>query len=233
MILRISRRLLVALLALVSAALVPLSARAAAGAFHLDVDLNVHAALVDLDPSNSATANNPAEPGADSSEAALAATLKRLEVRRNMLVVHQVMAWTSLSSIIAAEVVGMTNRVALQSGSILRDDLDPSLGAHRGLAAAAIGTYYTAGIMAWLSPGPGGTRKPGDKGFSEWKNTRDVHIAFSIAHNITMAMTIVTGALQANAVGAKNWEGMVATHTLMAFTTVGLMIPAAVVISRF
>ena len=111
--------------------------------------------------------------------------------------------------------------------------MEPQLALHRALASTSIGTYYSAGVMAWLSPGPGGTLRPGDKGFSKWKNTRDVHIALSIAHNITMGLTVATGALMANALPSKQWDGMVATHTLMALSTGFLMIPAAVIISRF
>ena len=200
---------------------------------HLDVQLNVASALVDLSPTHGATADAPAEPGGDSSPEALRTTLKRLEMRRNMLVAHQVLAWTALSSLFAAQVVGMTNRVSLQTGSPQRSTLEPSLGVHRALAATAIGTYYGAGMMAWMSPGPGGTRSVGDKGFSQYKTSRDVHIALSIGHNIAMALTIVTGVLQANAFASKNWDGLIVAHTLSAVTTVGLMIPAAAVISRF
>ena len=212
-----------------AAASSPLPSPALSG-FHLVLDLDVGPPV---DVRHRATPDNPAEPGGDPSAEALRDTLQRLGVRRNMLTVHQVMAWTALSSIFAAQVVGIVNRASLQSGTPRRSTLEPSLGAHRALAATAITAYYGAGLMAWASPGPGGTRKVGDKGISQWKNTRDAHIALSIGHNIAMAMTIVTGALQANAVASKNWQGLVTAHTLSAFTTVGLMIPAAVVISRF
>ncbi len=205
----------------------------AADGFHLDVDLNVAASLADLSPGNAATADNPAEPGGDSSPEALRETLDRLEVRRNMLTAHQVLAWTSLSTLFAAETVGMINRVSLQSGSPKRASLEPSLALHRVLAGTSISTYYAAGVMAWLAPGPGGTLRVADKGLSQWDNTRDKHIALSIAHGISMGLTIATGALMANAFAAKDWDGLVVAHTLSAFTTGFLMIPAAVIISRF
>jgi hypothetical protein len=203
---------------------------AASSEFFLEVDLTV--TFIDLSPAHGATADNPAEPGGDASAELLRNTLKRLEVRRNMMTVHQVLAWTSLSTLFAAQTVGMINRVSLQSGTPRRATLEPPLGLHRALAATAMSTYYGAGIMAWLSPGPGGTRKISDKGFSKWKSTRDVHIALSIGHNVAMALTIITGVLQANFASSKDWGGLITAHTLSAFTTVGLMIPAAIVISR-
>ncbi len=48
-----------------------------------------------------------------------------------------------------------------------------------------------------------------------------------------MALTIATGALMANGFASKDWDGMVVAHTISAFTTGFLMIPAAVIISRF
>ncbi len=205
----------------------------AAQPFSLDVDIDVAASLVDLSPSHGATADNPAEPGGDDSAEALRVTLERLEIRRGMLTAHQVMAWTSLSTLFAAQAVGMVNRVSLQSGSPMRANLEPSLAIHRVLAGTAISTYYGAGMMAWLAPGPGGTMRASDKGISKWDNTRDKHIALSIAHNISMALTIATGALMANGFASKDWDGMVVAHTISAFTTGFLMIPAAVIISRF
>ncbi|GEM_PF-2034749 len=205
----------------------------AAERFSLDVNTDVSASLRDLSPSNSATADNPAEPGGDPSPEALRETLERLEIRRNMLTAHQILAWTSLSTMFAAQAVGMVNRVSLQTGAPKRGQLNESLMVHRVLAATSIGTYYGAGFTAWLAPGPGGTLRAEDKGISQWDNTRDKHIALSIAHGISMGLTIATGAVMANAAAAKDWDGLVVAHTLAGFTTAGLMIPAAVVISRF
>ncbi len=164
-------------------------------------------------------------------------TLDTLHTRRKMLEAHQVVAFTSSVLIVAAEVVGVVNRVSLQGRDpandvgIPRSDLEPMLGLHRGLAGGAIGTYWTAAVIAWTMPSP--STRPQDKGISEWKSTRDTHIVLSILHNVFMGLVTVTGVLQANVVPAEHWEPLVALHTVSGFAASGFLAAATITVSRF
>ena len=157
-------------------------------------------------------------------------TLRAMHTRRQMLQVHQVMAWTSAFTLIGAEVVGMINRTAILTGSIPRKDLEPSLAAHRILAATAMGTYWTAGVLAWTMPPPSGTGN--DKPISKYRTSRDAHIVLSIVHMIAMGMVEATGLIMANAAPAADWEALSTVHTISGFVTAGFTISAAVVIAR-
>ena len=160
----------------------------------------------------------------------LRATLAVLHTRRQMLTAHQVLGGMSAALIIAAASVGTINRIALETGNIRRSEMEPLLGLHRGLAGAAIGTYWSAGVLAWTMPSPSGRRA--DKGISRSKSTRDKHIALSIAHNIAMGLVTVTGVLQANVLRPKDWQPLMVTHTVAAVASAGFVLGAAVVIGR-
>lgn len=166
----------------------------------------------------------------DVDAAELHRTLKVLHTRRQMLTAHQILAWTSAWTIIAAAAVGTVNRIALETGNIPRRNMEPLLGLHRGLAATAITTYWSAGVVAWTMPSPSARRE--HKGLSDYKSTRNTHIALSIAHNIAMGLVTVTGVLQANVLRPKEWQPLMATHTAAAVTAAGLVLGAAVVIGR-
>jgi hypothetical protein len=163
-------------------------------------------------------------------------TLETLHTRRQMLAVHQVLAFTSSVTIIAAEVVGIVNRVSLQGRDpangvgIPRSELEPMLGLHRGLAGASIGTYWTAAVVAWTMPSP--STRPQDKGISQWKSTRDTHIVLSILHNVFMGLVTVTGILQANVLPAEHWEPIVALHTVSGFAASGFLAAATITVGR-
>ncbi len=157
-------------------------------------------------------------------------TLKVLSTRRSMLTAHQVLAWTSAWTIIAAASVGTVNRIALETGNIPRADMEPLLGLHRSLAATAITTYWSAGVVAWTMPSPSARRE--HKGLSSYKSTRNTHIALSIAHNIAMGLVTVTGVLQANAIRPKDWQPLMVAHTSSAVAAAGFVLGAAFVIGR-
>ncbi|MCP4868236.1 MAG: hypothetical protein GY898_05910 [Proteobacteria bacterium] len=157
-------------------------------------------------------------------------TLQILEIRRKMLTAHQVLAWTAAFSIIAAEVVGMINRVALQGGTIHRSKMEPMLGLHRGLAGVALTSYWGAGVLAWTMPSPSARRE--HKGINNWGDTRDTHIILSIIHTISMGIVTATGILQANVLPAEHWEPLMVTHTTAGFVAAGFVLSAAVVIAR-
>lgn len=167
---------------------------------------------------------------AEEGEATHLRTLRALHTRRQMLQVHQVMAWTAAFSIIGAEVIGMINRTAITTGSIPRKDLEPLLVAHRAMAGTAMGTYWTAGVLAWAMPPPSGTGS--DKPISKSRTSRDAHIILSIIHMIGMGLVEATGLIMANAAPAADWEALATVHTISGFVTAGFTISAAVVIAR-
>ena len=168
--------------------------------------------------------------GPEQDEAAHLRTLRALQTRRGMLQAHQVLAWTSAFTLIGAEVIGMINRTALLTGSIKRSELEPSLAAHRVLAATAMGTYWSAGILAWTMPPPSGTGS--DKPIGEHRTSRDAHIILSIVHMIAMGMVEATGLIMANAAPANHWEGLSTVRMISGFVTAGFTISAALVIAR-
>jgi hypothetical protein len=167
---------------------------------------------------------------ADDAEGEYLQTLQRLQIRRQMLTAHQVLAWTAAFSIIGAEVVGMVNRTALLTGSIPRKELEPLLVSHRVLAGTAMATYWSAGVLAWTMPSPSG--RPGDKPIGKHKTSRDAHIVLSIVHMVAMGMLEATGLLMANAVPAAQWEPLVTMHTVSGFVAAGFTLSAAIVIAR-
>ncbi len=178
-------------------------------------------------------AERAGEPAVDPAvtEGQLRRTLETLEIRRKMLAAHQVLAWTSAFTIIAADVIGMINRLALQTGSIPRGELEGALVAHRVLVTAASATYWTSGVLAWTMPSP--TAKPQHKGVNpEWKDTRNTHIILSVIHSIAMGTVIATGILQANVVSPKAWEPLMFTHTTAGFVAAGFVLGASIVIAR-
>ena len=155
----------------------------------------------------------------------------RLKVRRAMAEAHQVMAFTTAGLIIAAGVFGVINLVALDMGDPTYRNLKPSLGVHRVLAGAAVGTYFASGVLAWAMPpayksnlaGPAGRKKKADSG--------DIHVALSVAHGVGMATMLATGLLMANAADNSAWEPLVVTHTAVGFTTAAMVIGAGIVIN--
>ena len=163
-------------------------------------------------------------------------TLAILHTRRQMLAAHQVLAFTSFCTIIGAEVVGLVNRVSLQGRDpdkgvgIPRSELEPSLALHRGLAGAALGTYWTAAVIGWTMPSPSGRSE--HKGISPYKSTRDAHIVLSILHNIFMGLVEVTGILQANVAPAESWEPLMAVHTVSGFAAAGFLAAATITVGR-
>lgn len=176
------------------------------------------------------TSNRAVAVDGEVGETELRRTLEILEIRRKMLTAHQVLAWTAAFSIIAAEVVGMINRVALQGGTIHRSKMEPLLGLHRGIAGVALTSYWGAGVVAWTMPSPSGRRE--HKGINHWGDTRDTHIILSIIHTISMGIVTATGILQANVLPAEHWEPLMVTHTTAGFVAAGFVLSAAVVIAR-
>lgn len=164
-------------------------------------------------------------------EGQLRRTLETLEIRRNMLVAHQVLAWTSAFTIIAADVIGLINRIAIQTGSIHRADLEGSLAVHRVLVATASASYWTAGVLAWTMPSPTARRE--HKGVNpEWEDTRNTHIILSVIHAIAMGTVIATGILQANVLPPEAWEPLIFVHTSAGFVAAGFVLSASIVIAR-
>lgn len=153
-----------------------------------------------------------------------------LEVRRQMVDIHTVMAFVSAGLIIGAEVVGIVNSTALEHGGILRSQLEPSLGLHRGLATGAIATYWTSGAIAWAMPPALKLSRQGEikpKGV----DSGELHAVLSIIHGIAMGTVIATGILQANFIPASDaWAAVESTHAIAGVTTAGTVIAAAIVI---
>jgi hypothetical protein len=157
-------------------------------------------------------------------------TLERLHIRRTMLTIHQVLAWTAAFSIVTAEVFGMINRVALEEGTIHRSKMEPLLAVHRSIAAVALTSYWGAGVMAWTMPSPSG--RPEHKGLNGWGTGRDPHIILSILHTVCMGIVTATGILQANILPASAWEPLVVIHTTAGFLAAGFVFSAAIVIDN-
>ena len=109
------------LAALLVSACLPAAARAAGP--HLDVDLNVYRPPVG--------ASLDASPDDEMSVEDRRAMQERLKVRRQLLQIHQGFSFAAVGSIIAADIVGMFNHEALDSGVPVRSELEGSLALHR------------------------------------------------------------------------------------------------------
>jgi hypothetical protein len=172
----------------------------------------------------------PTEAQADLSVEERRAIQERLKVRRTLAEIHQVMSFTTAGLIIAAEVFGVINLVAIDTGDPVYRDLKPSLGMHRILAGAAIGTYWTTGALAWAMP-PAYNANIKAKGGKKKADSGDAHVALSVAHGIGMGTMLITGALLANAADNDAWKPLMVTHTAVGFATAALVIGAGVVIN--
>lgn len=154
---------------------------------------------------------------------------KRLKLRRKMVEVHQVFAITTAASIVGANVVGLINRGAIDSGTPSRSELEPPLALHRVLAGTALTSYLAAGITAWTMP-PALRLHKAQEGKKKL-DSGDLHVAFSIVHGIAMATVMATGILQANVEPAgRNWDALVATHTVAGLTAASFVIAGGITI---
>ena len=155
----------------------------------------------------------------------------RLKVRRQVVGIHQVLSFSTTGLLLAAEVFGVINFVAIDKGSPVYNQLKPSLGTHRVLVGAALSTYLAAGITAWTMPPAYKAniqRKPGGK---KKVDSGKVHVALSVGHGIGMAAMLVSGALMANAADNKAWKGLAVYHTAFGITTAALVLSAGIVIN--
>jgi|GEM_PF-2187951 len=155
---------------------------------------------------------------------------KRLKLRRKLVPVHQTLAFVAAGSIVAAEIIGMINSVALKTGAPNRDELEPNLGLHRVFAGVATTAYLGAGIVAWTMPPALATKKRAVDTSVKKVDSGKIHKALSIIHGIAMGSVVATGILQANVATGEDWEALVAAHTISGFTAAGAVIAAGVVI---
>ncbi len=155
---------------------------------------------------------------------------KQLKIRRKMADIHQVMAFTSAGLIVAAEVFGTINFVALEEGNPPYRDLKGSLAAHRVLAGAAVATYWTTGAISWAMP-PAYVANTAKDAKKKKVDSGDVHAALSVAHGICMGTVMVTGVLMANAADNKAWGPLMVTHLTTGYLAAGLVIGSGIVIN--
>jgi len=155
---------------------------------------------------------------------------RRLKLRRKMVPVHQALAFIAAGSIVAAEVVGMINSVALKTGAPNRSGLEPSLGVHRVLAGVATTAYFGAGVVAWTMPPALATRKAQVDTSVKKVDSGKLHQALSIIHGIAMGTVVATGILQANVATGEDWEALVAVHAISGFTAASTVIASGIVI---
>ena len=155
---------------------------------------------------------------------------KQLKIRRKMADVHQVMAFTSAGLILAAEIFGTINFVALEEGDPPYRDLKGSLAVHRVLAGAAVATYWTTGALSWAMP-PAYVASSARDTKKKKVDSGDIHAALSVAHGICMGAVMVTGVLMANAADNKAWEPLMAAHLTTGYLAAGLVIGSGIVIN--
>jgi hypothetical protein len=155
----------------------------------------------------------------------------RLKLRRKMVPIHQVLSFVAAGSIVAAEIVGMINAVALRTGNPTRGGLEPSLGTHRVLAGIATTTYFGAGIVAWTMP-PALARKPRavDTSVKKRVDSGKLHEVLSVVHGIAMGTVVATGILQANVATGDDWEALLTAHTIAGFTAASTVIGSGIAI---
>jgi len=188
-------------------------------------------------PPLSATRSQEAVPGPPTEQQAeltieeRRAIQERLKVRRALAEAHQVMSFTTAGLIIAAEVIGVINLAALENGDPRYAELKPSLGIHRVLAGAAVGTYWTTGALAWAMPPAYNANLGSMPGKKKKADSGDIHAALSIAHGIGMGFMLVSGVLMANVADNKAWKPLVVGHTAVGFTTAALVIGSGIVIN--
>jgi len=151
----------------------------------------------------------------------------RLKLRRKMVPIHQTLAFVTAGTIIAAEVVGLVNKVALETGRPKRADLNGSLILHRVLVTTATSTYLSTGIIAWTMPS---AYQRQTKTKKKKADSGDAHVALSVVHGIAMGTVIATGLLQANAATGTTWDTLVGIHTAAGITAATAIVGAGIVI---
>ena len=153
----------------------------------------------------------------------------QLKVRRQLLEVHQALSFVAAGAIIAADVVGMFNHEALDSGAPVRSELEGTLALHRVLVATTVGTYLGAGVTAWAAPAAYRNAQA-EAASKNLADSGDLHVALSVAHAIGMGTMIATGALMANVAKGEVWDNLLTVHTISGFATAGLIIVAGITI---
>lgn len=155
----------------------------------------------------------------------------RLKVRRTMMDVHQVFSFVATGSIIATEVVGLINDIALDTGNPARAGLEPGLVVHRILAGVSLTSYLGAGITAWAAPRALRLSQQGSSGGKV--DSGKLHVVFSVIHGIAMATVITTGFLQSNIVPVKGgaWDALIVAHKISGFTAAGFVFAAGITIA--
>ncbi len=152
----------------------------------------------------------------------------QLKLRRKMVQAHQVLAFVTAGSIVAADVLGLINETAFEKGTPNREQLEGSLIAHRVLVTTAVSSYLSAGILAWTMPKAyqratvTKQKKKADSG--------DIHVALSVLHGIAMGTVVATGLLQATVATGEAWEALVAVHGIAGITAASGVIGAGIVI---
>ena len=154
----------------------------------------------------------------------------RLKVRRAMVEAHQVLSISTTGLILAAEVFGVVNAVALQQGNPPYRDLKASLAVHRVLVGGALGTYFGSGLLAWTMPRAFRAQVPASSRKKKL-DSGDLHVALSVGHGVGMLTMLATGVLMANVADNKAWEPLLVTHAAVGFATAAMVVGAAVVIN--
>jgi hypothetical protein len=158
----------------------------------------------------------------------------QLQARRRLVRVHQPMAIAATASIIFTDVIGIINRVQIQSGNpVFTLNPEPYLWIHRIGAATATATYFTAGFIAWTMPDAYKPARVNDPTRKKKADSGEIHRVLSFAHLAAMGTTIATGILQANVARNDAWEPLVSVHTVAGFASAGLVLTAAIVIGTF
>ncbi len=199
----------------------PASQPSKAPHFELDRSLDGGGPTIDLDALGRQSSN------ADLSIEERRALQAQLKKRRKMVEIHQVFAFMTAGSIVAADVLGIINRNALLLGEPDRNQLEPSIVAHRILAGTAITSYLSAGLMAWTMPK---AYRSSVAGRVKKANSGDAHVALSVVHGIAMGTVIATGILQANAATGDAWDALVGIHGAAGLTAASAVIAAGIVI---
>jgi len=156
---------------------------------------------------------------------------RKLKVRRTMMDLHQAFSFVAAGSIIATEVVGLINDIALDTGSPARSGLEPGLMTHRILAGVSLTSYLGAGLTAWAAPRAlrlnGGATTPGQV------DSGKLHVVFSVIHGIAMATVMTTGFLQSNIIPVKDgaWDAIIVAHKISGFTAAGFVLAAGITIA--
>jgi len=156
------------------------------------------------------------DPAAQAVAAAKAAALDRkVQVRRRVLVAHQIIGFTTLALMTATVILGQINYVARYGGFNDGQDYDRYQTAHLGLSVTTSALFTTLGVLGLAAPNP---------------YPKPIKLDSALVHKVAMALAtagmvtqLILGPVTAYYEGRVEQRNLALGHVITGYATWGFM----------